>query len=374
MKRPVTVLIKPASSLCNMACSYCFYRDIADHREQFSYGIMSEETAAQLVRKTLALAEGGPVTYCFQGGEPLIAGIEFYRRFLALVEQSNEKKSPVAYALQTNGLLIDEAYCEIFRQYRFLLGVSLDGRSDTHNRYRLTVGGKGTFNRVVQNIDLLRRHGIDFNILSVVTKASARNIRANWNFFRKQGYGYLQFITCLEPMGCEPFSTQFAMNNEEYYRFHKEVFDLYLEENQAGRPVSVRHLDNLMARLHGQPVEQCDMQGRCVGQLVVEADGSVYPCDFYCEDQYKLGNIRELDLETMQEDPVMQRFVQSSMKVDEACQSCEVRGLCRGGCRRERDYMSDGDLRRNMYCEGRRKFYGYVLERLHSYERQRGKT
>lgn len=364
MKRPVTVLIKPASSLCNMACSYCFYRDIADHREQASYGIMNEETTEQLVRKTLALADGGPVTYCFQGGEPLIAGLAYYQRFFDLVDQYNEKKSTVAYALQTNGLLINEAFCEIFKKHGFLLGVSLDGKSDIHNRYRTTVGGKGTFNQIVQNLEMLRRYGVDFNILSVVTRASSRNIRANWNFFRKQGYHYLQFITCLEPIGCEPFSTGFAMDNEDYYRFHKEVFDLYLEDNQAGRFVSVRHLDNLMARLQGRPAEQCDMQGRCIGQLVVEADGSLYPCDFYCEDQYFMGNIRDVDLEKMSENPAMERFVQVSLKVDETCKTCPVYGLCRGGCRRERDYMSDGELRLNMYCEGRRKFYTYVWERL----------
>ncbi len=362
--RPVTVLIKPASSLCNMACSYCFYRDIADHREQASYGIMDGETTEQLVKKTLTLAEGGPVTYCFQGGEPLIAGIGYYRRFFALVEQYNQKKSHVAYALQTNGMLIDEAYCEIFKEHGFLLGVSLDGKSDVHNRYRLTVGGKGTFNQVVHNIDMLRRYGIPFNILSVVTRVSSRSIRANWNFFRKQGYPYLQFITCLEPMGSEPFSSGFAMDNEDYFRFQKEVFDLYLEDNRAGHPVSVRHLDNLMARLHGRPVEQCDMQGRCFGQLVVEADGSVYPCDFYCEDQYYMGNIRDLDLSQMEGNPAMERFVQASLKIDDACRSCEVVGLCRGGCRRERDYMSDGNLRLNMYCEGRKKFFAYVMEKM----------
>lgn len=364
MKRAVTALLKPASSLCNMACSYCFYREIAAHREQASYGLMSRDTAEQLVEKTLSYADGGPVTYCFQGGEPLLAGVDFYRDFVERVKRCNKQGSSVSYSLQTNGLLLDEDFCRLFREHGFLVGVSLDGKSEIHNRFRTTADGKGTCNRVLQGIGLLRRYGVAFNILSVVTRASARNIRASWNFYRRQDYRYLQFIPCLEPMGCKPFSTGFAMDNREYEQFQKELFDLYLTDHLASRPVSVRHLDNLMARIQGGAVEQCDMQGRCLGQLVVEADGSVYPCDFYCKDPYRLGNIRTTSLEELGTSPVMKRFVQASLKVEEDCRKCPVWTLCRGGCRRERDYLSDGELRRNLYCEGRRGFYEYVLERL----------
>ena len=369
MKKYVTALIKPASSLCNMACTYCFYRDIADNREQYSYGIMKRDVADELIKKTLDFAAGGPVTYCFQGGEPLLAGIDFFRYFVASVEEHNKEKSPVTYSLQTNGTLLTEEFCQFFQEFSFLLGVSLDGTREVHNHYRSFREENGTFKNVCKGIDLLKKYQIEFNILSVVTAYSAKHLKENWKFFKQQGFSYLQFINCLEPIGCQPFSTEYAMNNEQYFQFHKELFDLYLEENKNGNMVSVRHLDNLMARLHGRPVEQCDMLGRCFGQLVVEADGRIFPCDFYCEDKYCMGNIMECELEELEVSPVMQRFVEASLKVEDSCRKCPVWGICRGGCRRERDYMSEGKLRPNMYCEGRRKFYQYVLDKLEQRKR-----
>lgn len=361
MGKNITALIKPASSLCNMTCAYCFYRDIADNREQYSYGIMKQDVAEKLIKKTLDYAEGGPVTYCFQGGEPLLAGIGFFQEFVTKVEAYNAKNSPITYSLQTNGTLLTDEFCRLFHEYSFLLGVSLDGTREVHNQYRSFAEKKGTFKTVCKGIELLKKYQIEFNVLSVVTAYSAKHIKENWKFFRQQGFYYLQFINCLEPIGCQPFSTEYAMDNEQYFKFHKELFELYMEENRSGKPVSVRHLDNLMARLYGRPVEQCDMLGRCFGQLVVEADGRIYPCDFYCEDKYCLGNITECDLAELENSSVMHRFVEASLKVEESCRECPVRNICRGGCRRERDYMSDGQLRANMYCEGRKKFYEYVL-------------
>ena len=358
MKKHITALIKPASSLCNMECVYCFYKDTANYREQYSYGRMNYEVADHLIQKTLLFAKGGVVTYCFQGGEPLLAGVEFYRYFTKKVEELNQFGSRIIYSLQTNGKNLSDEFCQLFQQYSFLLGISLDGTREVHNRYR------SSFDEVMKGIALLKQYQIEFNIVSVVTAYSAKYSKEIWNFFKEQGFSYLQFINCLEPMGNQPFHTEFVMDNEQYYEFHKQLFDLYYEELKKNQMISIRHFDNLIARLWGRPVEQCDMLGRCFGQLVVEADGSIYPCDFYCEDKYYLGNIVNMNLEELEKSPVMRQFVEESLKIEEDCKKCLVWGLCFGGCRREREFFADGILQKHRYCEGRKKLFHYVLHKL----------
>lgn len=372
MKKNITALIKPSSSLCNMDCAYCFYRDTAKHREQYSYGIMSREVVDHLIEKTLSFAEGGFVTYCFQGGEPLLVGIEFYEYFISQVEKKNKAGSKIIYSLQTNGINLSEEFCKLFREKEFLVGVSLDGPREIHNQYRCSLGHEGTFDSVMEGISLLKKYGIQFNILSVVTAYSAKYIKEIWGFFKQQGFSYLQFIPCLEPIGTTPFQTGFAMDNEQYYQFQKQLFDLYWKDLHTKNKVFVRHLDNIMARLYGGRVEQCDMIGRCLGQLVVEADGSIYPCDFYCEDKYLLGNIVNMDLKELEQSAVMQQFIKESFPIEEDCKKCLVLGLCRGGCRRERDVFANGVLQKNIYCEGRKKFFVYVVNKLKNNKKNGG--
>ena len=174
MKKHITALIKPASSLCNMECAYCFYKDTANHREQYSYGMMCHEVADHLIQKTLLFAKGGVVTYCFQGGEPLFVGVEFYRYFTKKVEELNQFGSKIIYSLQTNGKNLSQEFCQLFQQYSFLLGVSLDGTKEVHNRYR------SSFDEIMKGIALLKQYNIEFNILSVVTAYSANYIKEIW--------------------------------------------------------------------------------------------------------------------------------------------------------------------------------------------------
>lgn len=372
MKKNITALIKPASSLCNMDCTYCFYRDTAKNRKQYSYGIMNREVVDQLIEKTLSFAEGGLVTYCFQGGEPLLVGIEFYEYFVSQVEKKNQAGSKIIYSVQTNGTNLSEEFCKLFREKEFLLGVSLDGPRDVHDYYRYSLGHEGTFDKVMEGIALLRKYEIEFNILSVVTAYSAKYIKEIWEFFKQQGFSYLQFIPCLEPIGTIPFQTGFAMDNEQYYQFQKQLFDLYWRDLHTKNRVFVRHLDNIMARLYGGRVEQCDMIGRCLGQLVIEADGSIYPCDFYCEDKYLLGNIVKMGLKELEQSAVMRQFIKESFPIEEDCKNCLVLGLCRGGCRRERDVFANGVLQKNIYCEGRKKFFLYIINKLKNNKKNGG--
>ncbi|MDD4849633.1 MAG: SPASM domain-containing protein [Gemmiger sp.] len=364
MKQNLTVLVKPASGRCNLACRYCFYKDVAAHRAQFDRGLMAEGTAAALIEKTLAYAAGGQVSYCFQGGEPTLAGLDFYRFFIRTVESKNQSGSEVSYALQTNGILLDDAWCAFLKEQNFLVGLSLDGRAAQHDHWRVDAAGNGTFARVKAALLRLQQQGVPVNLLAVATPQVAAHIDDIWAFFVGLGCKNLQFTTSLEPVGQRPFTAPWALDNEQYYRFQKRLLDLYLAAWRAGQYVSVRHLDNLMRLAQGQPPEMCGLQGRCAGQLVVEADGTVYPCDFYCEDAYALGNILSTGVAALCESPALRRFTESSTKVEPRCRRCPAYPLCRGGCRRERDYAGDATLRPNLYCDARRRFYRYFVAQL----------
>lgn len=325
---------------------------------------MKEETVTALVRKTLAYADGGAVTYAFQGGEPLVAGEAFFRTFSETVNSCNAQHSPVSYCLQTNGTLLTESLCSYLRKYNYLVGVSLDGPRGLHDANRIFADGQGSFDRVRQGIALLKKHNVSFNILTVTTQLTVEYINKLRVFFENSGLNDLQFITCLEPLGTESFSSGFAMSAEDYFAVNKALFDWYLERNRAGKRLSIRHLDNMMNTLDGHRPEMCGTLGFCTGQLVVEGNGNCYPCDFYCDDAHLLGNIQTDSLEELSKSPVMQQFTEESLRVEEKCRSCSVANLCRGGCRRERDIRNDGILGLNIYCEGRRKYFEYVLSKL----------
>lgn len=363
-RKNITILIKPSSSMCNLRCKYCFYLDTASKREIASFGFMNEKTAQTLIVKSLEAAKGGVVHYAFQGGEPLMSPLSFFEHFVEFVKKNNKYHSQISYAVQTNGTLITEEHCKFFKKNNILIGISLDGKSHEHNANRVDINGKGTFNRVIHAIDLLKKYKCDFNVLAVVTKYSPKTARIYYQFLKNHDIHHMQFITCFEPIGVEPLSSEFALTNDGFYKFYKNILDLYVEDMKNNVDVHIRHFDNMFGMLQGYEPELCGLTGTCLGQLVVEGNGNCYPCDFYCEDQYLMGNINEDSLEDMAKSDAMKRFVTTSYKVDKKCLDCDVYSLCRGGCRRERDYYSDGDLRLNMYCEGRKKFFRYMKEKL----------
>lgn len=363
-KKYITILIKPASSLCNLSCKYCFYDDVSSGREQKSFGLMSEKTAENIIQKAFDYASGGGVNFSFQGGEPTLCGLEFFENFVLSVKKRNMSNAVVTYALQTNGTLLDDDFCEFLARNKFLTGLSIDGKSQIHNENRVDKVGKGTFNKVMQGVDLLKKHKVEFNVLTVVSSKSKKKATEIYKFLTSHGMNYIQFITCLEPFGCEPFSSGFALSNEEYFEFYKTVLDLYLEDKKAGKQVYIRYFDNILKMAKGQTPELCGMYGHCTCQLVVESNGNCYPCDFYCEDKFLLGNINKDDLEKLSASENTKKFLSPSFAVDEKCKSCNVFSLCKGGCRRERDYFSDGNLNLNIYCDGRKKFFEYFIKKV----------
>ena len=361
---PLSIMIKPASSLCNMRCAYCFYHDVAQRRDAPSYGRMTRETAAQVIEKALAFAQGKQISFAFQGGEPLLAGLDFFRFFTRTVHEKNTGNSPVFFGMQTNGLLLDRDWAVFLREEKFLVGLSLDGDNNA-NRYRRGANGQRVWQAVMDAAALLQRESVDFNILTVLTGYCAGHCEEIYRFFKRQGFRYLQFIPCLRPFGDKTKSELF-MTSAQYADFLTRLFRLYVKDYTSGNYVSIRQFDNYVRMYLGERPEQCGMAGHCSFQFVVEGGGDVFPCDFYCVDAWRLGNINEQDFREMNESEPARRFIQESLQVAERCRQCKVYPLCRGGgCKR---YRENGDD-----CAAYRAFFERCLPLFRVFGGEKGR-
>ncbi|NLX77501.1 MAG: anaerobic sulfatase maturase [Clostridiaceae bacterium] len=360
---PISLLIKPSSSNCNLRCQYCFYHSLAEKRTTASYGMMDLQTLELLVKKTFEYAD----TYCtfaFQGGEPTLAGLDYYKKLIEYVHKYNKNKVKVNYALQTNGMVIDDAWAKFLSDNKFLVGISLDGPKDLHDITRLDPQGKGTFSRVMNAVDLLNRHNAEYNILCVVNNYVARHARMVYSFFKKHNFRYLQFIPCLDPLGEKPGMYPYSLTPGRYAQFLKNLFDEWYNDVSNGNRISIRYFDNLVGMLMGYPPESCDMTGVCGSYFVIEANGGVYPCDFYVTDDWYLGSITDSSFEQLRTSSAANTFIDVSKHADQQCIDCKWFRLCRGGCRRLREPFENGKPVLNYYCSSYREFFEYSAGRM----------
>lgn len=358
-----TVLIKPASSACNMNCDYCFYCDEAKKREQASYGLMTEDTLKQVIRKALFQAER-EICFAFQGGEPTLCGIPFFETALEYEKRFNRNRVRIQNVIQTNGLCLDEEWCRFLSENGFLVGLSVDGTKETHDRCRHTAAGEPTYDRVCRAAGLLEKYKVDYNILTVVNGYTASAIGQIYREYKRKGWNYQQYITCLDPLGEEPGNREYSLTAPEYGKFLNQLFELWYKDWRRGRQPYIRLFENYIGILMGYPPEACEQSGVCSIQGVVEADGSVYPCDFYVLDEYRLGSFHENKVSEFFEQDRGRAFVDESKRISEMCGSCEYYMLCRGGCRRTRVKEEGTDTYRSLFCESYRMFFGKNMDRL----------
>ena len=360
---PISVLMKPASSLCNMSCDYCFYCDEAEKRSRRSYGLMSEQTLKNIIRKTIQQAEGA-ISYAYQGGEPTLRGLDFFKQAIRFQNQYNRKQIKVYNAFQTNGYGLTEEWCEFFQQNHFLVGISLDGTREIHNAYRHGQDGSNTYDRVLQSTKLLDQYGVEYNILTVVNQKVANDIREIYENYRTQGWKYQQYIACLDPLG-EPHGERgYALTPEKYGEFLIELFDLWYMDWKKGQQPYIRQFDNYAGILAGYCPEACEQRGICGNHFVAEANGDVYPCDFYMLDDFWLGNFNQNRLAEIEEMRKKSGFIERSKQISEKCRECKYYKICRGGCQRNRYRKNDGEGYENIFCEGYQMFFHQCMDRL----------
>lgn len=333
--KQISIMIKPASSLCNLRCKYCFYADVSSLREIRSHGIMSFDTAERLIEHVFQdLAPGDRLDVAFQGGEPTLAGLDFFRHFTEKVSAMGRDVF-VSYALQTNGMLLNEEWAVFLAEHGFLVGLSLDGPAEYHNAARVDAAGCGTFKQVTSARKLLERHRIPYNVLTVLTRQTARHPQAVWKFLRDSGIGYVQFIPCLEPLDSVQ-NGPFALEPKIFASFYTKLFALWFNDMKKGQYTSVKLFDDIVNQLAFGMVTACGQDGRCRPQIVVEADGSVYPCDFYALDRFCMGNLSVQSLEDVMRSSQAELFRGERLPEPLMCRECRYRSFCGGGCKRMR--------------------------------------
>ncbi len=360
---PISILLKPASSSCNMRCRYCFYADVAHSREIQNYGMMTEDTIDYIIKKALEYADGF-ASFGFQGGEPTLAGLDFFKLVVQLEKKYNHKGVKINNALQTNGTNINDDWAKFFHDEHFLIGLSLDGNEAIHNKYRLDASGNGTFDQVLAAAKLMEKYDVEFNILSTVNLDVAKNADKVYHFFKKNNFRYLQFIPCLDEFSNTAHDNIYSLTPKAYGKFLCRLFDLWYEDLYSDKPISIRYFDNLVTMLMGYPPESCGMSGRCTGYFMIEADGSVYPCDFYVTDEWYMGNVREKSWQELLGSDNCRRFLEISKQVHPDCRTCRHYRLCRGGCRRNREPISMEINGKNVFCSSFIQFFDYATPRL----------
>ena len=349
--------------MCNLKCKYCFYHSAASQRETACYGLMDIHLLEELVIKAFDYADG-VCTFAFQGGEPTLAGLDFYKKLLEFQKKHNKKGIQVNNALQTNGIVINEEWAEFLAQNKFLVGLSLDGPKDIHDDMRVDAKRDGSFKAVMNTAKLFDKYKVEYNILTVVSGTVARHAAQVYNFFKKSGFKHLQFIQCLDPLGERFGGHEYSLKPERYAQFLKTTFDLWYKDLTENNYISVRAFDNYVSMTAGYPPESCGMSGVCTCYFVIESDGGVYPCDFYVLDEWLLGKIQDSSFDELIQTEAAKRFVKSSKHMDEKCRTCKWEFLCHGGCRRTREPFEDGKPDLNYYCSAYKEFFDYAGDRI----------
>lgn len=356
------VMWKTVAEDCNLACDYCYYSSCGGRpdprRRRIDPALL--ETA---IREYLSHARGA-VSFAWQGGEPLLAGIEFFEQVVALQAKYAPPGTSIGNALQTNGTLITDEWARFFRKYNFLVGVSIDGPREIHDAHRVTAVGKGSFDLVMRRIGHLRNHDVDFNILTVLHQDNVDQPRELWTFYQREGFRYVQFIPGMDFRAQSPDTPpRHLISAGQYGRFLCESFDLWY--NDGAPTMSERFFDHALSVYAGRGAETCKYAPACSPTPVIEQNGDVYPCDFYLSADYRLGNIGGDSLHDIFSSPAYRRFKRLKAQLPGQCRRCCRLNLCHGGCPRDRIQDAGGRAAGpDYFCSAYRQFFDHAHERL----------
>jgi uncharacterized protein len=321
---------------------------------------MSEAVLEKMIRGYLSTPQ--PVyTFGWQGGEPLLLGVNFFRKITDLQKKHGRAGTRIANGIQTNATLIDDAAAEHFARYRFLVGCSLDGPAHMHDRYRRTRGGGPSHAAVLKGINLLERHRVEFNILVLVTQANVHHPKEVYRYLVDQGFYYHQYIPCVE---FDETGTllPFAVTGRQWGDFMCEIFDLwYYRDRQT---VSVRYFDSILQKLIDGSCHICTLGDNCCQYFVVEYNGDIYPCDFFVREDLKLGNIMDMSWGEALISPLYNDFGIRKSRCNPMCMTCDYRDLCMGDCLKHRLYGSPEARNMSWLCAGWRQLIRHTRDKL----------
>jgi uncharacterized protein len=379
---PFHVMSKPVGPICNLDCTYCFYLEKTKLYPQTHDWRMRDDVLERYVRDYIAAQPGEQVSFAWQGGEPTLLGVDYFRKVVALQKRYGEGRT-ITNAFQTNGTLLDDAWGEFLKEHSFLVGLSIDGPRDLHDAYRVDKGRKPTFDRVMAGREVLKRHGVDFNTLTVVNRKNSREPRKVYEFLRRFGSGFMQFIPLVEreapadnPLGLDHAEppvlrpddenlvqstrvTPWSLRPEHYGEFLVTIFDEWVRRD-VGR-VFVQLFDVTLGNWAGQPGGLCVFSEKCGNALAIEHNGDVYSCDHYVYPDYRLGNVMAESLGDMVGSARQRKFgADKSDTLPRYCRECEVRFACHGECPKHRFLRTpDGEPGLNYLCAAYKRFFNH---------------
>ena len=355
------VMAKPTGAQCNLECDYCFFLK-KDQLYPDSDFRMSEETMESYIRQTIEGHHVPEVTIAWQGGEPTLMGLDFFRRSIEFQQKHKKTGTAIQNSLQTNGTLLDDEWCAFFQEHNFLIGISIDGPRALHNAYRVDKGGKPTFDRVMRGFELLTKHNVDFNILCTVHAANSDQPLEIYRFFRDElGTEFIQFIPIVgRTSPTSSAATPISAGAEQYGRFLASVFDEWLY-NDVGQ-VFVQIFDVALGIWTLGQASLCIFAETCGRALALEHNGDLFSCDHFVTPDHRLGNLMVVSLVKMVESPKQRRFGQAKRdSLPAYCQACDIRFACNGGCPKNRFALTpEGEPGLNYLCAGYQHFFHHI--------------
>jgi uncharacterized protein len=359
--QPFTLLIKPSGSDCNLDCKYCFYK-YRDPEIGWGRQRMSEEVLEKLVKDYMQLrfAMAG---FAWQGGEPTLMGLDFYKRAVELQKKYGASGQEVGNSLQTNAILLNDEWCRFLHESKFLVGISIDGPKEYHDHYRRDHSGAGTFDKVMRAIEKCKEHKVEFNTLALLNNINADHPDELFDFFVDLGIKYLQFIPCVELDEATGEVADFSISPQQYGEFLCRIFDRWYE--YGPQKLSIRDFDSILSYYVAGRHTICTFDKQCSQYIVIEHTGDAFCCDFFVEPKWRLGNIFETPIEKLAASSKKRVFARAKQNLCNKCLLCRHLAICRGGCMKDRSpFDKDNFGRESYFCESYRRFFDYATPRF----------
>ena len=381
------MMAKPIGAVCNLKCQYCYYLHKTDLLQSSSSPKISDEILEKYIREYIQYQPGPVINFSWQGGEPTLAGIDFFKKVIKYQNKYSTPDKQIQNDIQTNGTLIDENWCIFLKENNFLVGISIDGPKDLHDIYRTDCQNNSSFEKTVNATKLMKKYNVDFNVLTVLNNKNTKEPLKVYRFLRDEiGSQFIQFIPCIEtkdftsiapklwdksrlptlgdpktnPDNPDSILTDFTLNAEDYGNFMIAVFDEWLH-NDIGKTF-VRTFDVSLGLWLGMPSSSCHLAQICGKALAFEHDGNVYSCDHFVYPEYHLGNIKDKSLiEMVLSEEQMNFGFSKEDALPKYCLECEYRFACNGGCPKNRMLVTpDGEFGLNYLCSGLKKFFKHI--------------
>jgi len=356
--REFQVFVKPIGPVCNLNCSYCYYlgkEHLYPKAEPFR---MSDEILEEYINQHISASPESVIRFSWHGGEPTLLGLDYFRKIVTLQRRHHQPNRPIVNGIQTNGTLLDEAWCHFFAREGFTVGLSLDGPSEMHDRYRVTKDQKPTHRQAIRGYRLLQKHHVYTDILCVVNAYNAKFPLQVYRFFKQINAKYISFLPMVDPqLNTESKVSPISVSAEAWGAFLCTIFDEWMDRDIG--QIKVQIFEEAARTAFNQEHSLCIFRPTCGDIPVIEHNGDLYSCDHFVDAEHNLGNIKETPLVELLESPAQRAFGKAKLEaLPRQCRECEVKAMCNGACPKDRFLKAlDGEPGLNYLCVGYKRFF-----------------